>query len=80
MAPQEHLVLPGLASAQIVGNQRIERKLIVPKEGRVYLPLANKVGDDQEKDVEAGCLVVSELNHAVKYQMGVMVLEKVLHR
>ena len=46
---------------------------IVPKERWIDLSLPNEIGGDKRKDVEAGWLVISELNHAEEDQESVMI-------
>jgi hypothetical protein len=77
LATEEHLVLACFDSSQIILDQSVERHFIVAQESRVHLSLRNEIRDDKEEDVEAGGLVVSELDHAVKDQVGIVVLKQV---
>jgi hypothetical protein len=48
--------------------------------GGINLSLKDEVSDDQKQDVEAGCLVVSELDHAIEDELHVLILKQVFER
>lgn len=50
------------------------------QKSRINLSLRYEISDDQEQNIEACSLVISELNHTVKDQVCVMILKEVLHR